>query len=321
MNTWVPLNVKKLTFIYPNGYGIRDAEFQVNEGELLCLFGKNGSGKSTLLRVLSTLHRPTSGGFIIHGFDGVRQRSQVRRFLFPVFDENAHFTFASGRENLYFFLRLYQSHQYDACDELCKILGLDLELKSGEYSLGMKRKLYLMEAMLSQKVVLLFDEPSLGLDSDTRNKVFRWMQEQKHRNVAIVFGTNRVEEAKYAERVLFIDQGNVKEPSSFDSIMQKMLTVKVRFDDRDLIDYIDSPGELPNLIKKYLSIGVPKQIEISGDSEGSLWTKEAIEKVERAPGFVRDMVYKVVESYAKDKGYTRITPEVVDEARGRFEKP
>jgi len=100
-----------------------------------------------------------------------------------------------------------------------------------------------------------------------------------------------------------------------------MLTVKIRYGDRDLVDYLNSADELPDLVKKYLAFGVPKQIEISGGDVESLWTKEAIEKVERAPGFVRSMVYKIVESHAKEKGYTRITPEVVDEARGRFEKP
>ena len=320
MNPEHPLEVQNLHFTYPNGYGIHDVTFQLNKGEVLCLFGKNGSGKSTLLRILSTLRRPTSGGFLVHGFDGVKNREKVRRFLFPVFDENAHFEFATGRENLEFFLRLYQSQSYDECDELCKTLELDLELKTGDYSLGMKRKLYLMEAILSRKGILLFDEPSLGLDSQTRDKVFHWMQEQKHHDVSVVFGTNRIEEAKYADRILLVDNGMIKKISSVDSMIHDMLTVKIWTRDRDLVDYIGSVDELPDLVKKYLSFGTPTHIEIIGGEESNMWTKEALEKVERAPKFVRKMVYKTVESYAREKGYTRITPEVVDEARGRFEK-
>jgi ABC-2 type transport system ATP-binding protein len=320
MKNEFPLDVHNLGFTYPNGHGIRDISFQLNKGELLCLFGKNGSGKSTLLRVLSTLYRPVLGGFFIHGFDGVKKREHVRKFLFPVFDENAHFEFTSGRENLSFFLRLYHSDLYGKCDEMCNEFGLDLELKTGEYSLGMKRKLYMIEAMLSEKDILLFDEPSLGLDSETRDKLFRWMGEQRHNNVSIVFGTNRVEEAKYAERILLIEHGLMREVSSLDSMVDKMLTVKIHTKDHDLTDYISTIDELPDLVKKYLSFGTPKQIEIIGGDDNSIWTQEALEKVDRAPRFVRKMIYNIIESYAKEKGYTRITPEVVDEARGRFEK-
>jgi ABC-2 type transport system ATP-binding protein len=320
MNDTAPLDVQNLNFLYPNSHGIHDVSFTLNEGELLCLFGKNGSGKSTLLRVLSTLQRPHSGSYSVFGFDGVRKREQVRKFLFPVFDENAHFDFATGGINLEFFLRLYQSNRYNECADWCQDLDLDLKLKTGEYSMGMKRKLYLLEAILVQKAILLFDEPALGLDSETRDKIFLWMQEQKNDKTSIVFGTNRVEEAKYAERVLLIDHGTISQLSSLDSLIQNMLTVKIHTNEEDFVDYIESVNELPDLVKKYISFGTPRQIEIIGVDDETVWTKEAVEKVKRAPKFVQKMVYKTVESYAKEKGYTRITPEVVEEARGRFEK-
>jgi ABC-type multidrug transport system ATPase subunit len=320
MTKTVPLEVKQLNFFYPNHHGIHDVSFTLNEGEVLCLFGKNGSGKSTLLRVLSTLQRPSSGSFSVFGFDGVRKRDRARQYLFPVFDENAHFDFTTGKANLEFFLQVYQIPQNNGYQEWCTDLDLDLQLKTGEYSMGMKRKLYLLEAILAERAVLLIDEPALGLDSETRDKIFRWMQRQTNDTNSIIFGTNRVEEAKHAQRILRIDHGELRELSSLDSLLENMLTVKIHTSEENFVEYIDSVNELPDLVKRYISFGMPKQIEIIGVDDETFWTKEAVEKVERAPNFVRKMVYKMVESYAKEKGYTRITPEVVEEARGRFEK-
>jgi len=320
MNNVFPLEVKNLCYSYPNRTGFLDVSFHLKEGELLCLFGKNGSGKSTLLRVLSTLHKPHSGSFSVYGIDGVKRKERIRKYLFPVFDENAHFDFTTGRENLEFFLRLYQSNQSGQCEHWCKDLDLNLDIKTGEYSLGMKRKLYLLEAILGQQNILLLDEPSLGLDSETRDNVFLWMQQQKPEKTSILFGTNRVEEAKYAERILFIDHGRIKQISSVEDLVSHMLTVKIYTRNDQFVELIDTANDLPDLVKRYLSFGMPTRIEIIGGDEEMIWTKEALEKIERAPGFVRKMIYRTIESYAKEKGYSRITPEIVDEARGRFER-
>jgi len=313
------IEVKNLNFFYPNGRGINDVSFYLNKSEVLCFFGKNGSGKSTLIRVLSTLQKPDSGSFYVFGVDGIKKRQDVRKYIFPVFDENAHFDFATGQVNYEFFSKLYQKSGSADYENMRKHLDLDLGLKTKEFSLGMNRKLYLLEAFLIKKEILLLDEPSLGLDSETRDKVFRLMTDQKNNGVSIIFGTNRVEEAKNADRILYLENGKMKEVDSLDNFLNKMLTVKIYTKDRFFIDYIDVIDELPNLIKKYLVFGTPKQIEIIGEEE-SIWTKEALEKIERAPKFVSKMIYNIVNSYAQENGYMRITPEIVDEARKKYEK-
>jgi ABC-2 type transport system ATP-binding protein len=320
MNHEQPLEVHTMSFFYPNGHGIKDVTFSLNKGESICLFGKNGSGKSTLLRILSTLQKPQKGGFSVFGVDGVRNRQQARQFLFPVFDENAHFDFATGQKNVDFFLQMYQSNHRDQCEQLRKELDVDLTLKTREYSLGMKRKLYLLEAFLIKKDLLFFDEPSLGLDSETRETVFRWMKQQTDNGVTIVFGTNRVEEAKHAERILQVTENTIHEIPSVDTLLRTMLTVKIQTTDREIIDHIDNITELPNLVRTYLPFGTPRHIEVIGEQDTNRWTQEAIQKIERAPSFVRKMIYKTVETYAQEKGYSQITAEVVDEARQRFEK-
>jgi ABC-2 type transport system ATP-binding protein len=320
MNHKIPLEVHKMSFSYPNGHGVRDVSFSLEQGECLCLFGKNGSGKSTILRILSTLQKPQSGGFSIFGVDGVTNRQQARKYLFPVFDENAHFEFASGQTNVDFFLRLYRSPNIDRCEQLRSELDFNLSLKTQEYSLGMKRKLYLLEAFLLKKDLLLFDEPSLGLDSETRQTVFQWMKQHTTNGGSIVFGTNRVEEAKYADRVLQVHDSTVREITSADDLLRAMLTVKIQMKDREITEHIGNIAELPALVKQYLSFGTLRHIEVIGEQESNKWTPEALQKLDRAPSFVRKMIYKTVETYAEEKGYEQITAEVVDEARRRFEK-
>ncbi len=315
-----PLEVKNLDFQYPNKHGIHDISFHLDHGEVVCLFGKNGSGKTTLLHILSTLEKPQSGHFFVFGLDGVKKKEQVRKHLFPVFDENAHFDFATGQKNLEFFLRLYKSSIDTSVNEWFTNFGLDLTLKTREYSMGMKRKLYLLEAILARSNILLFDEPTLGLDSESRDKIFHWMQNQKNSETSIIFGTNRFEEVKYADRVILLDKGRINHESSVESLKNDMLTIKIRTKDNSFIDYVESINEVPDLIKKYISFGIPKNIEIIGADDNSFWTTEAIEKIEHAPKFIRKMIHKMVESYAKDKGISKITPEIVDDARRRFEK-
>jgi ABC-2 type transport system ATP-binding protein len=320
MKSDIPLEVKNLNFFYSNGIGIHNASFRVRKNETICLFGRNGSGKSTLLRILSTLQKPTSGKFFIFGIDGVKKKQQVREFIFPVFDVNAHFGFASGSDNLKFFSQLYGALDYHKYNSLIDDYNLNLDQITEEFSLGMKRKLYLLESICLHREILLLDEPSLGLDSETRDKFFNWINTEKPDDVSVVFGTNRIEEAKYAERILYIENGAIKEISAFDELFDSLLKIQIQTNDQDIVDYIENINELPNLIKNYLSFGTPKKIEIIGNREENLWTKEALDKIERAPVFVRKMIYKIVEDYAKDKGYSKITSSVVDEARGRFER-
>jgi ABC-type multidrug transport system ATPase subunit len=313
------LVAENITYLYPNGRGISDLHMTAEKGEALAVSGSNGSGKTTLIKVLSTLFRPQRGSILIGGYDAVRQKDQARRMFFPVFDESAHIGHASGAENLTFFLDLYGSAAADRIDHYARHFSLDLDLPADEYSLGMKRKLVLIEAFLSERPVLIFDEPTLGLDSAARSAFFGSIRESAEEGTTVIFGTNRAQEASRADRVLFMNTGKLStgapgpDPGG-------MIELRITMEQEEFTEYVVSPEEIPDAIARLLPFGVPQQIRIRSRSEGDLvWTDAALEKAGRAPSPVRRMVIGITERYAREKGYHRITPEVVEEARQRFE--
>jgi ABC-2 type transport system ATP-binding protein len=314
-----PLVVTDLTYQYPNGKGIQDLGFSARAGEVLCISGSNGSGKTTLMKVIATLYRPQKGTVLINGHDTVREKEGARRSFFPVFDESAHIGHARGAENIEFFLDLYGSATQNRIDHIGRHLSLDLALPVDEYSLGMKRKLILVEALLSGKSLLLFDEPTLGLDSASRSAFFRFAEELAGQGTAVVFGTNRKEEASKADRILYMENGNIS-PDSPKVNLAGMIELTIVMDQDELTEYVLTPEEIPDVIARILPAGIPREIRINSRDEGDMvWTDAALEKAGRAPPMVRRMVISVVERYARDKGYRRITPEVVEEAKQRFE--
>lgn len=311
-----------LAYSYPGGKGISGITFTVNPGEICCVYGKNGAGKSTLLNVLSTTFRPTGGRFTILGSDGVRERGSARARLFPVFDENSHFEKVNGWENLEFFNTIYTLARMDDSDRVFKVLDLDPSIPAGSYSLGMKRKLMLAESLVSGKPVLLYDEPTLGLDSETRDRFFSLIRERADEGAAVLYGTNRVGEIGHCDRILHLTDGGMREVGSLAELEHELIPVKITTGDQVITEHLERIEDLPALVARVLPFGIPRTIEVLGQPRvmEPFWTEEAEKKVSGAPAFVQPMVRKVVEKYARDRGYSRITGTVVDEARTRFEK-
>lgn len=316
------VEVRGLSYRYPGGRGITDVSFEAGAGEVVCLFGWNGAGKTTLLKVLSTLVSPQAGSYCVSGCDVARDRESVRRKIFPVFDTNAHFNHLTGRENARFFSSLYGVSLASTLDRIAADFELNLDQQAGEYSLGMKRKLLLAEAFAAQREVLIFDEPTLGLDTRMCSVFFERAREAAKAGACVLIGTNRIEDASSADRILLLDNGTLSPAASIEAVVAGMIRITITLENRELVEYIPSIDELPQLIKKILSLGIPRRIDIGENraGESALWTKEAEEKLRRAPPFLQKMIRSLVERYARDHGCSRITPDVVDEVKGKFEQ-
>jgi ABC-type multidrug transport system ATPase subunit len=313
---------RDLCYRYPDGRGISDVSFEAGAGEVVCLFGWNGAGKTTLLKVLSTRVIPQAGSFSVGGCDLARDRESVRRKIFPVFDASGHFSHLTGRENARFFLSLYGVPQPGTLDRIATEFDLDLDRPAGEYSLGMKRKLLLAEAFAAEREVMIFDEPTLGLDTGMCRVFFERVREAAAAGACVIIGTNRIEDAASADRILLLDKGTLRPAASVEELVAGMVRVTITLEDRELVEYIPSIDDLPQLVKKILSLGVPRRIEIGEPvaDESASWTQEAEEKVRRAPPFLQAMIRSLVERHAREHGCRRITPDVVDGVKGRYEQ-
>jgi len=203
-----------LTRTYRGGKGVFDVTLNLAAGEVLGLMGPNGSGKSTLLRVLATAANPTAGRVSWFGNNNPRLPS-LRRRLGVMLDQAAHFDKMTGYQNAWFFARqfgLATELARDRLEELFRWSGLwDVrDQLVGEYSLGMKRKLNLVEALVHRPSILLLDEPTLALDYRAELDLIERLQLLSLTGTAVLLATNDVHLAeRICDRVIFLHQGRV----------------------------------------------------------------------------------------------------------------
>jgi ABC-2 type transport system ATP-binding protein len=211
------IEVKALTKIFDKTVKAVDGiSFNVKEGEILGFLGPNGAGKTTTLNMLSTLLRPTSGTATVNGHDILTEPDAVRRSIGYVFQDTTLDIELTGRENLDFHGRLYdldRNTRQQRIKELLELVQLtdraDDLVKT--YSGGMKRRLEIARGLLHHPKVLFLDEPTLGLDPQTRRSIWEHILNlNQEKNVTIILTTHYTEEADYlSKRILIIDFGKI----------------------------------------------------------------------------------------------------------------
>ncbi len=190
--------------------------FTVEEREIVALLGPNGAGKTTLIKILTTLLKPTSGMAKVAGFDVTKDKEKVRASIGIVFQEPALDRRLTGRENLDFHARMYgikRGERERRVAELLKLVELEekADIVVDKYSGGMNRRLELARGFIHHPKVLFLDEPTLGLDTQTRRRTWDYIKELNEREgVTIVLTTHYMEEADYlCDRVGIIDRGKI----------------------------------------------------------------------------------------------------------------
>ncbi len=205
-----------LTKVYDSLRAVDDLSFQVKEGEIFGLLGPNGAGKSTTLKILITLLRPTSGRAMVFGVDVVEHADRVRQMIGYVPQERAIDRFLTGREHLQLLGALYHLSREEADRRIRDLLALvDLEQKADipakTYSGGMKRKLDIACGLLPNPKVLFLDEPTLGLDVQSRLRIWDYVRRLRERGITVVMTTNYLDEAdQLCDRLAIIDGGRLK---------------------------------------------------------------------------------------------------------------
>lgn len=179
---------------------LKHVSFTVEKGEIVGLLGENGAGKTTLLRTIATLLNPTGGQVKVDGFDTVKDANEVKKKLGVLFGgETGLYDRLTARENLEYFASLYGMSKHDTkvrIDELARMFGMRdfLNRKVGNFSKGMRQKVAISRAILHNPDIILFDEPTTGLDITSSN-VFRQLVHQlKQEGKTIIFSSHIMEE-------------------------------------------------------------------------------------------------------------------------------
>lgn len=210
------ITVSNLTKKFGELTAVDGISFDIAHGEIFAFLGPNGAGKTTTIKMLTTLLKPTSGEIRINGFDPLHQQADVRRSFGIVFQDPSLDDELTAWENLELHGVLYAVPKHlrrDRMEELIKIVGLD-DRKNDyvkQFSGGMKRRLEIARGLLHHPKVLFLDEPTLGLDPQTRNHLWTYVKELNEKEGITVFlTTHYMEEAdKMASRIAVIDHGHI----------------------------------------------------------------------------------------------------------------
>ena len=209
------ISVKKLTKRFKNLTAVNEVSFNVNEGEIFGFLGPNGAGKTTTIDMLCTLLSPTSGEAVLNGYDVTKNRNKVRQCIGLVFQDPSLDDWLTAKENLEFHAMVYNIERKIAKKRIDEVLEI-VELKDRKndlvlnFSGGMKRRLEIARGLIHYPKVLFLDEPTLGLDPQTRNRVWEYIRDLKEKeNITIFLTTHYMDEAENCDRIAIIDVGKI----------------------------------------------------------------------------------------------------------------
>jgi len=200
---------------YGQRVAVQDVSLTIQEGEIFGLLGPNGAGKTTTLSILSTLLIPDQGKVTISDYDPVREAKQVKRLIGSVPQELALYPTLSAWDNLVFFGRIYGLQGTELKERVTAVLALvGLSDRTADavqtFSGGMKRRLNIAAGLIHKPRLLFLDEPTVGVDPQSRNFIFEHVERLNEEGLTIVYTTHYMEEAeRLCDRVAIMDQGRV----------------------------------------------------------------------------------------------------------------
>ncbi len=209
------IEVEALAKAYGAVEAVRDVSFTVEPGEVFGFLGPNGAGKSTTINVLCTLVRPTAGTARVSGFDVVAQRDAVRRQIGLVFQDPTLDGQLTATQNLRLHAELYDIERGAIAarmDQVLAMVGLADRRDQAvlTFSGGMKRRLEIARGLLHSPRVLFLDEPTIGLDPQTRGAIWRYVEELREREGTTIFMTTHyMDEAEVCDRIAIMDHGQI----------------------------------------------------------------------------------------------------------------
>lgn len=209
------ITVEHLSRTFGQVEAVKGIDFTVGRGETFGFLGPNGAGKSTTIKMLCTLLRPTHGHALVNGYDIEREPAAVRQSIGIVFQDPTLDEYLSAEQNLAYHCMIYHTprHSREArIRDLLQLMGLDERRKDPvkTFSGGMKRRLEVARGLLHEPQTLFLDEPTVGLDPQTRRSVWEYvLRLRETTGLTIFMTTHYMEEAEYCDRIGIIDHGRI----------------------------------------------------------------------------------------------------------------
>ncbi len=230
----IMIKVENLTKKFNDFIAVDNISFSVNKGEIFAFLGPNGAGKTTTIRMLTTLLKPTSGQVLINNSDPVKEENSVRRSFGIVFQDPSLDDELTAQENMEFHGVLYdvpKDIRRKRIEELLKFVEL-WDRKNDlvkNFSGGMKRRLEVARGLVHHPKILFLDEPTLGLDPQTRSHIWNYIKNlNKEERMTVFFTTHYMEEAdKVAQKIAIIDHGKIIVKGTPEELKQQTKTTSL----------------------------------------------------------------------------------------------
>lgn len=224
----IVIEAENLTKKFKDFIAVDNISFKVDSGSIFAFLGPNGAGKTTVIKMLTTLLNPTNGKIIINGFDTLHQKDKVRRAFSIVFQDPSLDEKLTAYENMEYHAILYGVKKEERKSRIEKLLNfVELQDRRNDivehFSGGMKRRLEIARGLIHHPKILFLDEPTLGLDAQTRRHIWNYIKNlSEEENTTIFFTTHYIEEAEQvADFVNIIDEGKIIASGTPDELKRK----------------------------------------------------------------------------------------------------